>query len=105
MASFENWFGEFCQQHAKKTRNGCDWNPNWNSNRFGCSSFVGSTMEAKGYKPACIIHDMCYDTGRSQRECDDEFYSNLRAMKMSAPAAQVIWQAVSDHGNTHPITC
>ena len=26
---------------------------------------------------ACIIHDICYGTGRAQSDCDGEFYHNI----------------------------
>merc|ERR1711874_466624 len=44
---------------------------------LGCSSMLGPLIEWNfNVKDACILHDICYETGRIQAECDNEFYHN-----------------------------
>jgi len=69
--TFYNKFENHCQCGTEK----------WNvfDQDYGCSTFLGDRMEKRmgpNAKWACIIHDQCYDTGRPQSVCDDEFLRN-----------------------------
>jgi len=49
-----------------------------NAPELGCSSMMGPYVEWRyNVKPACILHDICYELGRSQDECDLEFFHNF----------------------------
>lgn len=61
----------------------CEFTPADNITRFfnGCSSITGGHRDI--FTPACILHDLCYHhepatNGMSRKECDREFYTNLR---------------------------
>ena len=94
--SAKQWFNHVCQGHVRDLLNGCELNWNWRG--YGCSSFFGPNMEARGYKPACIIHDMCYESGRLKSSCDTEFRDNLGQLGMEYVQRQIVYAAVRDHG-------
>ena len=92
----EQWFNHVCQRHVRSHLNGCELN--WNHRNYGCSSFIGGSLESRGYKPACIIHDMCYESGRPKSRCDYEFRDNLGELGMEYTQRHIIYAAVRDHG-------
>eukprot|EP00092_Neocalanus_flemingeri_P028495 GFUD01030946.1.p1 GENE.GFUD01030946.1~~GFUD01030946.1.p1 ORF type:complete len:188 (+),score=11.32 GFUD01030946.1:143-706(+) len=74
-------FENYCQ-----TCENCPWetsHPN-----FGCNSLFGPYLEdQKHAKDACIIHDMCYESGRSKSSCDTEFKHNFKQLCYESPGA------------------
>ena len=67
----KEWFIENCQSSLH-----CN---DWDNERFYCDYEFGCLGNPK-YKPACIIHDMCYETGRRKEACDREMSFNLQQM-------------------------
>ena len=94
--SIEQWFNHVCQRHVRSHLNGCEFD--WNHRNYGCSSFIGGHLESGGYKPACIIHDMCYESGRPKSSCDYAFRDNLGELGMEYTARHIVYAAVRDHG-------
>jgi len=92
----EQWFNHVCQSHVRSHLNGCELD--WNNSRYGCSSFMGPSLESRGYKPACIIHDMCYESGRPKSRCDYAFRDNLGELGMEYIQRHIVYAAVRDHG-------
>ena len=93
---FTEWFARNCDKHAKEILNGCTWD--WNHKGFGCSTPVGHIYEKRGYKAPCIIHDMCYESGRPKNSCDVEFRNNLEETGMNYVEAGILYQSVKDWG-------
>ena len=57
------------------------------------------------FQAACIIHDICYETGRPQSDCDGEFHHNILQLCGEREScdydARVMLWAVSDWGEAH----
>ena len=75
---FRKDFEDNCQCQCCKY--GEEGTTSWSS--VGCSGgpMIKTILENDfDVKLACVIHDFCYDTeGRSQKDCDLEFYENLK---------------------------
>jgi len=69
-------FEDYCQ-----CKQGATCKKNTGSSRYDCSSFLGDVLETSyKVKDACIIHDICYESGRSKRSCDNEFHHNFKQL-------------------------
>ena len=99
----KQWFDSNCQKHARETLNGCEWN--WNQKGFGCGTIFGPLMEWWGHKGPCIIHDMCYESGRAKNDCDVEFRKNLAETGMLRENRWIVYWSVRDHGKIRGKKC
>ena len=99
----KEWFERNCQDHARQILNGCTWN--WNNKKFGCETLIGTAMEKYGHKPACIIHDMCYESGRPRKNCDDELWNNLTETGMWTSNKNIVYTAVRLFGKLREKKC
>ena len=104
------WLERHCQDYA---RDNCldAWK---HERQNGCSDFGGlaaigwvfdpfgwSSSSREDYQEACYIHDFCYETGREQKECDDEFWNNLLSLGLDQLRADTAWASVRDFGHNN----
>jgi len=88
-AKWQEWLEEKCPSS--------DHCMNFGHRNFYCDS--GALGLSKGkYKANCIIHDMCYETYRSKKDCDHEFQQNLKASDFGTIDAHTVWLTVKDYG-------
>ena len=100
----KNPFEKHCQTDAT-----CPWNTL--DERYYCGN-RGWPVDLEPYlvKDACIIHDMCYESGRSKQHCDEEFYHNFKKLCVETPyvplpcgdAADAVCYAVMYFGKVSP---
>ena len=72
----QNKFDKACQ-----CKHGATCKKTLSDSRFFCDSFIGSHLEdVYNVKLACVLHDICYESGRSQSSCDNEFHHNFKEL-------------------------
>ena len=89
-------FEKYCQCDYDKVRTKYKHKWNYGYVNYGCSAgIVGDYLEeANKVKDACVIHDMCYETGRDKKLCDDEFNHNFKQLCYESPAAIASYASV-----------
>jgi len=82
-------FESYCQ-----CKEGATCKKNTRSSRYDCSSFLSDVLEnSYKVKDACIIHDICYESGRSKSACDKEFRHNFKQLCIVNPEGILIGAA------------
>ena len=78
-SSYEMWFYENCDHQSGL------YCYDWNHENLACSFYTLPSYAL----PACKLHDLCYETGRSKNECDNEFEHNLLEVGMEDGALAI----------------
>jgi len=82
-------FETYCQ-----CEEGATCRKNTASSNYDCSSFLSNILEnSYNVKDACIIHDICYESGRSKSACDNEFHHNFKQLCTVNPEGILIGAA------------
>jgi len=94
-------FEKYCQCDYSKARARYKHKWNYGKSTDDCSTILTSCSCAvargdyghnqrdgvvKVAKDACIIHEMCWQTGRDKSDCDDEFRHNFERLCYESPA-------------------
>jgi hypothetical protein len=65
---------------------GCPpWRPCGPGNSFGGNRLIGQQFLGVDFRPSCASHDACLASGVSRRQCDRQFYGQMRCACENSP--------------------
>jgi len=88
-------FEKYCQ-----CKHGATCRRNTAASRYDCSRIQDLLENHYDVKDACIIHDICYATGRAKSSCDTEFHHNFKQVCYENAAGIAAGAAVGAVGGT-----